>query len=210
MGVGKFLKEQTGGLVRIVLSDPHKSHLAGMLEKARGNVAKGDEILRRVESAIKQEGPIQVEGAGKGSLTKIMTYGGDVMKFVDEAVSIHDFDAFDMCRKIHKDRGIRIGGSAGMNVRACQEIAERLIAEGNADGAVLATLLCDDGNKYKSKIYNDEWMEANDTRPKKAVSNSLQTSLDISAGNLSKISSDVGYRLHPDDWDDYRLNCTNL
>ena len=141
MGIGKFLKEQSDGNVRVILSDPHKSRLAGRLEKARGNVKKGEEILRRVTELTQREGPVQVEGAGKEDFTKIMTYGNGILQYVDEAIPIHDFDAFDMCRKIDKDIGIRVGGSAGMNVKACQDIAERLVDEANAKGAVLTTLL---------------------------------------------------------------------
>jgi len=166
MGVGKCLKEKTDNNVSVVLSDPHKSHLAGLFEKARGNVAKGEEILRGVNQAIEKEGPIQIEGAGKSCVTKIMTYGGGILKYVDDTVIVHDFDAFDMCRKIDNEYGIKIGGSAGMNVKACQVIAEQLIDEGKADGAVLTTLLCDNGNKYKSKIFNDKWMQENDPRVK--------------------------------------------
>lgn len=166
MGVGKCLKEKSNNGVTVVLSDPHKSHLVGMLEKARGNVAEGERILKRVEEATKKEGPIQIEGAGKATFTKIMTYGGGILKYVDDTIIVHDFDAFDMCRKIDDDYGIKIGGSAGMNVKACQEIAEQLIENGEANGAVLTTLLCDNGNKYKSKIFNDKWMRENDPRGK--------------------------------------------
>ena len=203
MGVGKFLKDKKKD-IRVVLSDPHKSHLAGLLEKARGNQAKGDAMLRKVEQAIQQEGSIQVEGAGKASLTKIMMHDGGVLKYVDEAITVHDFDAFDMCRKVAKDEGIMIGGSAGLNVVACRRLAERCVDEGTGN-VVITTLLCDDGNKYKSKIFNDEWIRANDPRNiQQGHSQKEQQSL------LPTASSRTGYRLDPQDWDAYRAQMHEL
>jgi len=203
MGVGKFLKEKTDGKVRVILSDPHKSFLASIFEKSRGNEAKGEELLRRVKHDIEKDGiGIQVEGAGKEALTEIMKDGGGVLNNVDEVVSIHDFDSFDMCNQIHRERGLMVGGSAGMNVKTCQNIAERLIDEGNAKGAVLTTMLCDDGMKYYSKIFNPEWIEANDTRPKKGISAEVENALRVSGGMTSK-SPKVGHRIDPTNWNDY-------
>jgi len=165
MGVGKFLKERNSG-VHVVLSDPHKSRLAGILAKARGDTDRGEAILARVKEQTREEGGVQVEGAGKQTLTKIMEADGEVLKYVDEAVTVHDFAAFDACREVERTHGYRIGGSAGLNLCACRRLAERLVDEGG-DGATLVTLLCDDGNKYASKIFNDAWMAANDPRAKR-------------------------------------------
>lgn len=163
-GVGKALKEKSAGGVRVVLSDPHKSNLAGILEKARGNAERGAAMLEEVKRMKAEEGDIQVEGAGKGELTEIMMLDGEVLKYVDDCVPVHDFDAFDACREIEAKKGYRIGGSAGLNICACRRVAEDLVDAGIGGGASIVTLLCDDGNKYASKIYNDEWIEANDTR----------------------------------------------
>ena len=90
MGVGRFLKEKNRD-IRVVLLDPHKSNLAWILEKARGNIAKGESTLENVKQDIKKEGGVQIEGAGKGDLTEIMKLDGTVLKFVDEGISVHDF-----------------------------------------------------------------------------------------------------------------------
>lgn len=167
MGVGTYLKERNDG-INVVLADPHKSNLAGILEKSRGNVSKGESMLKRAKQYTKEEGGgIQVEGAGKASLTTIMKRDGEVLKPVDEAVVVHDFDAFNACRKLDREKGVRVGGSAGLNIVACRRLAERMIDEGRKEGATLVTLLCDDGNKYASKIFDDDWVEANDHRPKR-------------------------------------------
>ncbi|GMI45936.1 hypothetical protein TrCOL_g647 [Triparma columacea] len=160
MGVGKYLKEKKGD-VRIVLSDPHKSHLVGLLESDRG---MGSGTLDKVNNLIKKEGGVKVEGAGKGELTKIMSHGG-VLKYVDEGIPVHDFDCFEECRNIAKKCGLLVGGSAGCNVAASRVIAKRCAEEGPREGGVtIVTLLCDHGIKYMSKIFNDEWIAKNDNR----------------------------------------------
>jgi len=190
MGVGKKLKELDQN-IKVILSDPNKSTLAGILAQARGKVDQGSAMLESVKEAIKLEGGIQVEGAGKEGLTELMIHEGEVLKHVDEAIRVHDFDAFDACRQFERDNnGLRIGGSAGLNICACRILAEKLVDEGK--GATLVTLLCDDGNKYASKIFNDEWMESNDTRDKMKEEIKVDT------------TTSIGYRLDPDNWDTYR------
>ena len=78
--------------------------------------------------------------------------------------SQNDFDAFDECRAIAA-AGMLVGGSAGLNVAAAKEVAERCAAEAPREGGVtIVTLLCDHGIKYLSKVYNDQWMADHDTR----------------------------------------------
>ena len=55
-------------------------------------------MLAAVEDKIKATGGVAVEGAGKGSLTGIMKCGGTSLQYVDSAIAVHDFDAFDECR----------------------------------------------------------------------------------------------------------------
>jgi cysteine synthase len=164
MGVGKYLKEKKGSDVSIVLSDPQKSHLLGLLEKSK-NPQRGEEILDHVNSLIQQEGgSMKVEGAGKASLTAIMKHDG-VLRYVDDAIAVHDFDAFEECRSIARNCGILVGGSAGLNVAAARVLAERCLEEGPRDGgSVITTLLCDHGIKYMSKIYNEAWIKTHDNR----------------------------------------------
>ena len=207
MGVGRFLKEKNQD-VNVVLSDPHKSTLAGILTKARGQIEEGDAMLKYVNDLIESEGSgIQIEGAGKEDLTEIMTVDGQVLKYVDEAISIHDFDAFDACREFElANNGVRIGGSAGLNICASRQIAEKLVKEGTGEeGATLVTILCDDGNKYASKIFNDEWMEANDTRGPKVKGEKAKDEVTPSEEDTS-----MGYRLDPTDWDAYRAEMHQL
>jgi len=164
MGVGKYLKERLPA-VQVVLADPDKSHLAGLLE-GRKDQAAGAEALAQVDAKIKAEGGVLVEGAGKNALTDIMARDGGVLAFVDSAVAVDDFDAFDECRAT-ASCGLLVGGSAGLNICAAKRVAAQCALEAPRPGGVcIVTLLCDHGIKYLTKVYNDEWLAKNDKRPK--------------------------------------------
>lgn len=161
-GVGKYLKEKRPD-VEVVLADPEKSHLAGLLQH-RTDPAAAAATLAEVERKIVETGGLQIEGAGKGSLTGIMNYGGECLKYVDATVTVNDFDAFDECRATAA-AGLLVGGSAGLNICASKAIAEKCSREAPRKGGVtIVTLLCDHGIKYLSKIFDDDWIKANDTR----------------------------------------------
>jgi len=163
MGVGRYLKEKSAD-VQIVLADPEKSHLSALVA-GRCDAAAGDAAFKEIDAKIKATGGIQVEGAGKASLTGLMTQGGGVLSHVDEAISINDFDAFDHSRAAGA-AGMLVGGSAGLNIAASKVLAQRCAEETpRAGGVTIVTLLCDHGIKYLSKVYNDEWLAKHDTRP---------------------------------------------
>lgn len=161
-GVGKYLKGRNPR-VRVVLADPEKSRLAGLMEE-RSDPAAAAGTLAAVAAKIAATGGVAVEGAGKEALTAIMRTGATALEFVDAAIAVHDFDAFDECRALAA-AGVLVGGSAGVNVRAAKAIAVECAGEAPREGGVcIVTLLCDHGIKYLSKIFNDEWMRENDTR----------------------------------------------
>eukprot|EP00519_Triparma_laevis_P000551 CAMPEP_0182499880 /NCGR_PEP_ID=MMETSP1321-20130603/8003_1 /TAXON_ID=91990 /ORGANISM="Bolidomonas sp., Strain RCC1657" /LENGTH=405 /DNA_ID=CAMNT_0024704129 /DNA_START=8 /DNA_END=1222 /DNA_ORIENTATION=+ len=167
MGVGRYLKSKRANC-EIVLSDPEKSNLMGLWEKDReiSSPDCGEERLQKVKESTAAEGGVQLEGAGKGSLTAIMRSGVGALETVDACVPVNDFDAFDECRALAKT-GVMCGGSSGLNICAARVIAERCADLGPQEGGyTITTILCDHGIKYMSKIYNDKWMQENDTRRK--------------------------------------------
>ena len=60
-----------------------------------------------------------------------------------------------MCRRLAKTEGMLVGGSAGLNLHAAVEMSARA-----PPGSVIVAILCDNGVKYLSKVYNDDWIKA--------------------------------------------------
>jgi cystathionine beta-synthase len=72
---------------------------------------------------------------------------------VKKAYSIPDAEAFEVLRTLLKKEGIMAGTSSGTLIAA----ALRYCREQSEPKRVV-TLVCDSGNKYLSKVYNDYWM----------------------------------------------------
>ena len=51
--------------------------------------------------------------------------------------------------------GLFLGGSVGINVAAAVELARRL-----GPGHRIVTVLCDGGDRYRSRIWNKEWLQS--------------------------------------------------
>ncbi len=72
---------------------------------------------------------------------------------VRKAYSIPDAESFTTCRELLKREGILAGTSSGTLLAA----ALRYCREQRTPKRVVS-LVCDSGNKYLSKVYNDYWM----------------------------------------------------
>ena len=89
-----------------------------------------------------------VEGIGEDFIPPV----ADLAR-VKKAYSIPDAEAFTTCRDLLKREGIFAGTSSGTLIAA----ALRYCREQQSEKRVV-TLVCDSGNKYLSKVYNDYWM----------------------------------------------------
>jgi cystathionine beta-synthase len=89
-----------------------------------------------------------VEGIGEDFIPPVC----DLAR-VKKAYSIPDAEAFAVCRELLKKEGILAGTSSGTLIAA----ALRYCREQKSAKRVV-TLVCDSGNKYLSKVYNDYWM----------------------------------------------------
>lgn len=123
-GVGRFLKSQ-GPDVQIVGADPEGSVYSGGSGR-----------------------PYLVEGIGEDFWPA--TYDPSV---VDRVVMVSDRDSFLTARRVTREEGILLGGSAGTAVWAALEVGRDLGPE-----HVVVVLIPDSGRGYLSKLYNDEWM----------------------------------------------------
>jgi cysteine synthase A len=130
-GVGRALKAHKPE-IRIVLADPHGS---GLYEWA----AHGE---------IKVEGSSITEGIGNSRVTANLEGTS-----IDDAVRVGDPDAVAMVYRLLTEEGLYLGGSSGINVCAAVEVAKRL-----GPGHTVVTILCDGGDRYRSRLFNREWL----------------------------------------------------
>src|ERR1700754_4932483 len=94
-GVGRYLKEVSGGRVRVIGADPEGSVYSGGTGR-----------------------PYLVEGVGEDFWPT--TYDRDIC---DEIVEVSDKESFEMTRRLAREEGLLVGGSCGMAVVAALTVA---------------------------------------------------------------------------------------
>jgi cystathionine beta-synthase len=97
-GTGRYLKEISGGAVKIVGADPEGSVYSGGSGR-----------------------PYLVEGVGEDFWPG--TYDRDVC---DEIIAVTDADSFDITRRLAQEEALLVGGSCGMAAAAALRLASRL------------------------------------------------------------------------------------
>ncbi len=95
--------------------------------------------------------PYVLEGVGEDFIPKNYDF-----KLIDDWIVAQDKESFVMTRKLLNHEGIYAGGSSGAVVACAIRYARTL----KTPKRILA-LLPDSGNRYASKIYNDDWMSSN-------------------------------------------------
>ncbi len=136
-GVGRYLKEKNPE-IRIIAGDPVGSILASYWE------TDGKEIGQGV--------PYKIEGIGQDKIPGTLD-----MSVIDDFETVSDKDSFAMARRLTREEGLFVGGSSGL----IAHVALRVAREINDPDAFVVTILCDTGERYLSKVYNDEWMREN-------------------------------------------------
>jgi cystathionine beta-synthase len=136
-GVGRYLKEKNKN-IQIVAGDPVGSILAEMW---------------RTKGEGKTEGvPYKVEGIGQDKIPGTLDMG-----VIDDFMTVNDKEAFAMARRLTREEGLFVGGSSGLVVHVALHVARRL----DDPNALVVVPLPDTGERYLSKLYNDEWMREN-------------------------------------------------
>jgi cystathionine beta-synthase len=133
-GTAKFLKEKNPK-IRIVGADPVGSILCQWFHTRTMGEAH----------------TYKVEGIGEDFLPE--AYDWNV---IDDVVAVGDRESLNTARRLAREEGILAGGSAGTGLWAAIQEAKRAKA-----GDVIVVIIPDTGERYLSKVHNDEWMRDN-------------------------------------------------
>lgn len=134
-GASRYLKERNPA-IRVVAGDPAGSIFA--LYHATGEKGEG--------------APYKVEGIGNDKLPSTLDFS-----VIDEYRTVSDREAFHMGRRLTREEGLFVGGSAGLIVH----VAMRVAHEVDDPDALIVCVLPDTGERYLSKMYNEEWLREN-------------------------------------------------
>lgn len=133
-GCGRYFKEKMPH-VKIIGIDCEGSIVAEFAKTGKMGVAR----------------PYVIEGVGEDFIPENYDF-----KQIDDWVVIGDKESFLMTRKLLKYEGIYAGGSSGGAICGAIKYAKTL-----KEPKKILVLLHDSGNRYASKIYNDDWMSNN-------------------------------------------------
>ncbi|MBV8300013.1 MAG: cysteine synthase A [Candidatus Eremiobacteraeota bacterium] len=137
-GVGRALKAHDPR-IRVVLADPYGSALFSYVKTGE----------------LATEGDSNAEGIGIKRI--VANFEGAP---VDDALRVDDRTMVEMAHWLLREEGLFVGGSAGLNVAAAARYARTLPA-----GSSVVTVLCDGGDRYRSRIYDEGWLRENDLVP---------------------------------------------
>ena len=131
-GVGRFLKSVKPD-IEMVLADPEGSILT--------DVVRTGEIQNEPGSWL-------IEGMGEDFVPK-----NAELEVASEAIVVSDKDSMNTARELLQKEGIFAGSSSGCLVKAALEYCRS-----QTEPKRVVTFICDSGNKYLSKMFNDYWM----------------------------------------------------
>ena len=132
-GVSIGLKNKNKN-VQIALSDPMGSSLYSYVKNNK----------------LESEGNSITEGIGTGRITKNFEKA-----IIDEAFQTNDTEALKIVFDLIENQKIVLGGSSGVNIAGAVKLAKKL-----GKGKTIVTILCDDGRRYASKIFNKDFLKS--------------------------------------------------
>ena len=132
-GVSIGLKEKNKN-IKIALSDPMGSSLYSYIKNNK---------LENTGSSI-------TEGIGTGRITKNFEKA-----LIDDAFQTNDVEALNLVYELIESQKIVLGGSSGINIAGAIKLAKKM-----GPGKTIVTILCDNGKRYASKIFNKEFLKS--------------------------------------------------
>ncbi len=130
-GVSIGLKEKNKN-IKIGLSDPMGSSLYSYIKYKK----------------LENNGSSITEGIGTSRITKNFEKA-----LIDRAYQSNDVEALNIVFDLIEEQKIILGGSSGINIAGAIKMAKEL-----GPGKNIVTILCDDGRRYASKIFNKEFL----------------------------------------------------
>ena len=131
-GTGRFLKEASGGRVKVFLADPPGSVLHAWVQTGR---------LERSGSSV-------TEGIGQGRVTDNLA--GTAL---DGSVPIEDARTIAAVFTLLRDEGLFLGASSALNCVAAGDVA-RLLGPGHT----VVTVICDSAARYQTRLFSRSWL----------------------------------------------------
>lgn len=134
-GTSLYLREQNPRIT-IGCADPYGAAMWSWFTNGNTETNDGDSFA---------------EGIGQSRVTKNLEGLA-----VDNAWRITDQDALTILYHLLREEGLFLGLSSGINLAGAVRMALQ-----RGPKQVIATILCDSGGKYQSKLFNPEWLAAN-------------------------------------------------
>ncbi len=132
-GVSIGLKNKNKN-IKIALSDPMGSSLYSFIKSEK----------------LESKGTSITEGIGTGRITKNFDKA-----IVDEAFQTDDAEALNIVYDLIERQKIVLGGSSGINIAGAIKLGKKM-----GPGKTIVTILCDNGSRYASKIFNKEFLKS--------------------------------------------------
>jgi cysteine synthase A len=137
-GTATYLKERSPA-IRTVLCDPLGSGLFSYVKRG----------------VLEPDGDSNAEGIGIKRITENFKDAP-----IDDALQVDDRTMVEMAYWLLREEGLYVGGSAALNVAGAARYARSL-----PQGSSVVTILCDGGERYRSRLWNKAWLEDNDCVP---------------------------------------------
>ncbi len=132
-GVSIGLKNKNKN-IKIALSDPMGSSLYSYVKNNK----------------LESKGSSITEGIGTARITKNFDKA-----LIDEAFQTDDIEALNIVYNLIEEQKIILGGSSGINIAGAIKLAKNL-----GPGKTIVTILCDNGQRYASKIFNKDFLKS--------------------------------------------------